>query len=364
MNENKQLLLKFESPFLQTANRFVMAPLTRQRAGSGLAPTKLNALYYGQRATAGIIVSEATQISPKGMGYANTPGIYSQQQIEGWKHVTDAVHEQGGKIFCQLWHVGRHSHPLLQADGGLPFAPSAVAEPGLITTPHGKMPAVVPHAMTRDDIQETIYDYARAARNAMKAGFDGVEIHAANGYLIEQFLNDNTNLRTDAYGGNIQNKCRFAIEVTQAVVQSIGHRHTGIRLSPSGTNFGLRNTQPVETFEYLVHQLSPLKLAYFHMIEPDQNSITGLPAYLKKVTAHFRPIIEGAVISGGGYDFALAEKMIASGEADLIAFGKHFISNPDLVARYAADAPLNEADPSTFYGGGERGYTDYPFFNP
>ncbi len=360
---SKPLLNPFEMSGLKLANRFVMAPLTRQRAGEGLAPTAMNALYYAQRASAGLIISEASQISPKGMGYANTPGIYSSNQIDGWRRVTDAVHHAGGLIFCQLWHVGRHSHPLLQQDGGLPVGPSAVKENTPITTPKGKMVAVTPKAMSLDEIELTIQDYAKAAKNAIAAGFDGVEIHGANGYLIEQFLNDSSNIRTDAYGGNITNKCRFALEVVNAVCDAIGSHRTGIRLSPSGTNFGVWNEKPAETFNYLVDQLNQYKLAYLHLIEPNKASLVELPEYLKVVSPHFRKIYKGALITSAGYGFETAEAVIEQGHADLVAFGKLFISNPDLTERYAADAPLAPWDSDTFYGGSEKGYTDYPFLN-
>lgn len=361
MTFSKILATPYSSSHLQLANRFVMAPLTRQRAGEGLAPHALNALYYGQRSSAGLIISEASQISPRGKGYENTPGIYSKAQVEGWKLVTDAVHAGDGKIFCQLWHVGRHSHPLLQEDRGLPFAPSAIAEPGTITTKSGKVPTVVPHAMTTDEIASTVEDYARAASNAIQAGFDGVEIHGANGYLIDQFLNDASNQRTDQYGGSIEAKCRFALEVTAAVCQTIGSERTGIRLSPSGTNFGIFNHQPVETFKHLINELNSFGLAYLHLIEPDQRSLVQLPHYLTRVTPVFRPFIHTTLITSAGYQFAKAEEVLREGIADLVAFGKDFISNPDLVNRYKLDAPLNPFDVATFYGGGAEGYTDYPF---
>lgn len=338
-----------------------MAPLTRQRAGAGGVPTALNALYYAQRASAGLIISEASQISPKGKGYSDTPGIYNKAQVEGWRGVTEAVHSKGGRIFIQLWHVGRHSHPLLQEDGWLPFAPSAVAENVPITTPAGKMEAVVPHAMTTDEISGTVDDYRRAALLAMEAGFDGVEIHAANGYLIDQFLNDSSNIRNDAYGGSIAAKCRFALEVTEAVSSAIGACRTGIRLSPSGTNFGVLNHRPVETFEHLISELNRFGLAYIHLIEPDPARLQGLPQYLHRVTGHFRPLISTTLITSAGYDFSRAEAALEEDLADLVAFGKLFISNPDLVERYRLNAPLNNWDQSTFYGGGSHGYTDYPF---
>jgi len=351
----------YESAALRLPNRFVMAPLTRQRAGVGLAPTMLNATYYAQRSSAGLLISEASQISTKGQGYVNTPGIYSEAQIEGWKLVTRAVHQAGGRIFCQLWHVGRHSHPSIQLDGSQPVGPSAVKETTLITTPSGKVEPVLPHSLTIGEIEATIADYAKAARNAMEAGFDGVEIHGANGYLIDQFLNDSSNVRQDIYGGSIDNKCRFGLQVVEAVVDAIGSHRTGIRLSPSGTNFGVFNLEPVATFEFLIHKLNDYNLAYLHLIEPVASSLENLPQYLKRVTPHFRPIYKGTLITSAGYTFATAEAALNDGLADLVAFGKDFISNPDLVERYAADAPLNSYDIATFYGGDDRGYTDYPY---
>jgi N-ethylmaleimide reductase len=344
-------------------NRFVMAPLTRQRAGSGFAPTQLNAVYYAQRASAGLIISEASQISPRGMGYYNTPGIYSKQQVEGWKLVTEAVHQHGGRIYCQLWHVGRHSHPLLQEGGLLPVAPSAVRETGHVTTPQGKMEPVVPHALTIAEIHQTIEDYRKAALNAIEAGFDGVEIHGANGYLIDQFLNDNSNTREDDYGGSIENKCRFGLEVSKAVCDAVGSHRTGIRISPSGTNFGILNEDPVATHTFLAEKLNMFDLAYLHLIEPRIDSLTDLPQYLKHVTPYFRKIYHGTLITSAGYTFAKAEEVIQSGDANLVAFGKSFIANPDLPLRYANNSALNDWDASTFYGGDEKGYTDYPFLN-
>lgn len=357
----KILSTHYHSAGLELKNRFVIAPLTRQRAGEGNAPTPLNALYYKQRATAGLIISEASPISAQAIGYANVPGIYTQQQIDGWKLVTEAIHAEGGKIFIQLWHVGRHSHPVLQENGKLPVAPSAVKETGHVTTPVGKMEPVVPHALTIEEIKQILLDYSQAALNAMEAGFDGVEIHGANGYLVDQFLNDTSNLREDNYGGSIENKARFVLEVVDNVVNAIGNEKTGIRLSPSGTNFGVRNEKPVETFDYLVEKLNACKLAYLHLVEPVQSSLEQLPQYLKVVTPHFRKIYQGTLITSAGYNFETAEKVIREGNADLVAFGKDFISNPDLVARYEQNIPLNKWDMATFYGGNEVGYTDYPF---
>ncbi|MGE4541064.1 MAG: alkene reductase [Bacteroidales bacterium] len=358
----KPLLDPYVMGAIQLKNRFVMAPLTRQRAGKKLETTELHTKYYEQRASAGLIISEASQISPKGQGYPNTPGIYSREQIAGWQKVTKAVHQAGGKIVCQLWHVGRHSHPFIQLDGGLPVGPSAVAETGHVTTLQGKMNPVVPKALSLIEIKTTIEDYRKAARNAIEAGFDGVEIHGANGYLIDQFLNDNSNIRKDQYGGSIPNKARFALEVVEAIVNEIGAERTGIRLSPSGRNFGISNENPVETFTYLIQKLNKFKLAFIHLIEPFAHTIEGLDNYLVSPTAYFKPLIESHVITAGGMTFELAEKMLNEGHADLAAFGRDFISNPDLVERYRNNWPLQPYDTETFYGGNETGYTDYPFY--
>jgi len=357
------LTTPYHSDSLILKNRFVMAPLTRQRASLGNVPTAMNATYYAQRASAGLIISEASPISAQGIGYANVPGIYTQPQIQGWKLVTDAVHREGGKIFIQLWHVGRHSHPVLQEDEKLPVGPSAVKEAGTVTTPLGKLKPIVPHALTLNEITEIVHDYQQAASNAIEAGFDGVEIHGANGYLIDQFLNDGSNIRSDIYGGNIENKARFALQVVDEVVRTIGKERTGIRLSPSGTNFGIRNNQPVETFDYLVDKLNGFSLAYLHLVEPIQSSLEQLPQYLKVVTPHYRKIFKGTLITSAGYNFQSAEKVVATGNANLVAFGKDFISNPDLVARYQQGRSLNKFDMTTFYGGDEKGYTDYPFLS-
>jgi N-ethylmaleimide reductase len=357
----KILVTPYQSEHLNLPNRFVMAPLTRQRAYDENSLTAMNALYYAQRATAGLIVSEASPISQQGLGYANTPGIFTKKQIEGWKLVTEAVHQAGGRIFIQLWHVGRHSHPVLQEGGKLPVAPSALAEKGHVTTPQGKMDPVVPHALTIEEIENIVADYRQAALNSIEAGFDGVEIHGANGYLIDQFLNDSSNIREDHYGGTVDNKTRFGLEVVKAVVGAIGNHRTGIRLSPSGMNFGVENKNPVETFDYLIGKLNYFSLAYLHLVEPVQYNLQQFPQYLKVVTPHYRKIYHGTLITSAGYNFETAEKVIQDGYADLVAFGKDFIANPDLVARYEQNADINKWEMATFYGGDERGYTDYPF---
>ncbi|MDX2212724.1 MAG: alkene reductase [Oculatellaceae cyanobacterium bins.114] len=325
-------------------NRIVMAPLTRNRAGAGLVPTEMNATYYVQRASAGLIVTEATQVSPQGMGYPNTPGIYSPEQVEGWRLVTEAVHQQGGRIFLQLWHVGRISDPSLQPDGGLPVAPSAIAAKDHVT----------PRALDIEEIPGIVEAYRQGAANALAAGFDGVEIHGANGYLIDQFLQDSTNHRTDAYGGAIENRARFMLEVVEAVTGVWGADRVGIRLSPNGTFNDMADSDPTATFTYAVKALNPYNLAYLHLVEPrtgDQNDL-GAP--------YFRPIFDGTLISAGGYDRDMGNEAIAKGDADLIAYGRWFISNPDLPNRFASDAPLNPYDRDTFYGGDAKGYIDYP----
>ena len=342
-------------------NRLVMAPLTRDRATPGIdAPHALNAEYYAQRAgDAGLIISEATQISPTGKGYAWTPGIYSQEQIAGWKLVTDAVHAKGGTIYLQLWHVGRISHPSLQPGNIAPVAPSAIAPKKIRTfIEDGSFAEVgTPRALTLAEIPEIIEDYRKATRNAMAAGFDGVEIHAANGYLIQQFLSDGSNQRTDNYGGSIENRMRFALEVTQAVVAEIGGERTGIRLSPVSPANDNHDSDPKALYFPLIRELNKFKLAYAHIVE----GATGGPREFHGFDFQaLRKEFNGAWMVNNGYNFQMATDAIASGYADLVAFGKLYIANPDLAARFKADAPLNTPDAKTFYGGDGKGYTDYP----
>jgi N-ethylmaleimide reductase len=333
------------------ANRIVMAPMTRNRAGENDTPWQLNADYYRQRASAGLIVTEASQISPQGKGYPATPGIYSAKQIAGWKLVTDAVHAHGGRIFLQLWHVGRISHPTLQPDGSLPVAPSAIKPAGETFTGKGMAPFVTPRALETAEIAGIVGDYAQGAANALAAGFDGVEIHAANGYLIDQFLRDGSNLRNDRYGGSLENRARFLAEVTEAVAGAAGADRVGVRLSPvSGFN-DMRDSNPQATFEHAARQLRPLKLAYLHVVESQEQ-----PFDYRSLKAAFG----GTYIANGGYTRQRAGEALASGDADLVAFGSMFLANPDLPARFARNAPLNEPDRSSFYGGTEKGYTDYP----
>lgn len=341
-------------------NRMVMAPLTRNRAGEGNVPTELMAEYYVQRASAGLIITEATPISPQGIGYPSTPGIYSADQIQGWRRITEAVHQAGGRIFLQLWHVGRISHPSLQPDGARPVAPSAIAPAGEAMTDEGAQPFVTPRALETDEVPGLVEDYRQAAQNALDAGFDGVEIHAANGYLLDQFLRDGTNQRSDSYGGSVENRARLVLEVTEAVVGVLGGDRVGIRLSPSGTFNDMSDSNPRETFGYVVQQLNHFGLAYLHMREPDEADIRhgGTPIPVSE----FRPLFNGNLMTNGGYTKDTGNRAIANNSADLVAYGTLYIANPDLVERFRFNAPLNAPDPSTFYGGGERGYTDYPFW--
>ncbi|MDF1645868.1 MAG: alkene reductase [Legionellaceae bacterium] len=357
--ESSLLFQSFDLKDLRLNNRVVMAPLTRCRATHGTdVPHAVNAEYYAQRASAGLIISEATQISPVGKGYAWTPGIYSPEQVDGWRLVTNAVHENGGVIFAQLWHVGRVSHPSLQPDGMAPVAPSAIKAEGLKTfIENGGFSDVgVPRALLLDEIKNTVNSYQKAAENAIKAGFDGVEIHAANGYLIHQFMSDVSNHRKDAYGGSVTKRLRFVIEVVEAVITAIGASRTAIRLSPVSHKGGARDSAPENIYFPLVHELSRLKLAYVHVIEGE----TGGGRDMQGFNFHaLRDIFQGAWMVNNGYTRAMAMEAVASGYADLVAFGKPFIANPDLVQRLKQNAPLELPEQSSLYGGGEQGYTDY-----
>jgi len=344
---------------IMLANRIVMAPLTRSRAGAGDAQGPMNATYYAQRATAGLIISEATQISQQGKGYAWTPGIYTDAQVAGWRLVTDAVHAAGGKIVAQLWHVGRISHPDLQPGHGLPVGPSAIQPKGQAFTEDGFKPFVTPRALDIGELPGIVADYRHAAEQAKRAGFDGVEVHAANGYLLDQFMRDGTNLRTDEYGGSVENRARLALEATAAVVGVWGADRVGIRLSPVSPANDIADSDPLRTFGYVVAQLDRLGLAYLHCVEgATGGSRDDLPPGF--TFAALRERFRGLYMANNGYDRALALQMRRDGQADLIAFGRPFIGNPDLVDRLRRNAPLVEPDKATFYGGGEKGYTDYP----
>ncbi len=353
------LLTPIEIGSLTLNNRVVMAPLTRNRAGHGNVPTDLNVEYYRQRASAGLIITEATQISPQGVGYPNTPGIHTAAQIAGWRKVTDAVHKKGGHIFVQLWHVGRISHPSLQPHGALPVAPSPVKpRQGQAATYQGLQPYVTPRALTRHEIAGIVADYRAAAGNARAAGFDGVEVHAANGYLLDQFLRDGTNKRTDAYGGSIENRARLIFEVLAAVVKVWPEYRIGIRLSPGGSFNDMSESNTRATFGYVVERLNDYRLAYLHIREPDESDLRHGGELV--ALDYFRARYQGILMVNGGYDRDKGNEVIAQGQADLVAYGKPFIANPDLPERLRRNAPLNDQDPATFYGGDEKGYTDYP----
>jgi N-ethylmaleimide reductase len=343
---------------LELPNRIVMAPLTRNRAGHGNIPTALNAEYYEQRASAGLIITEATQVSPQGVGYPLTPGIHSAEQIAGWKLVTEAVHNRGGRIFLQLWHVGRISHPSLQPNGQLPVAPSAIAAAGEAQTYEGPKPFVTPRALETGEIPGIVEQFRQGAENALEAGFDGVEIHGANGYLLDQFLRDGTNKRTDEYGGSVENRARLVLEVTEAVVGVWGGKRVGIRLSPSGTFNDMSDANPRETFAYVIEALNRFDLAYLHLVEAGEADLrhggTAVP------TSDFRAIYKGNLLVNSNYDRQKGDAAIAAGIADFVSFGVKFLANPDLPERLRLNAELNEPDFATFYGGTARGYTDYP----
>jgi N-ethylmaleimide reductase len=360
-----KLLEPFKLGNLELSNRIVMAPLTRRRAGENNAPTSLNALYYAQRSSAGLIISEATQISPQGTSLPQTPGIYSPEQIAGWQRVTQAVHDKGGRIFLQLWHGGRCSHPSLQPNGELPVAPSAIAprEEKALTATGEEVPFVVPRALLTEEIPGIISQYRQGAENALKAGADGIEIHGASGYLLDQFLQDNSNKRTDEYGGSIENRARLLLEVTASVIEVWGSNRVGVRLSPGSTFQDMNDSNPEALFNYVVTQLERLKLAYLHIVEPrikgSHDDFTEKKVQLG--VHHFRPLYSGTLITAGGYTRETGEAIIVQGDADLVSYGRLFIANPDLPKRFALNAPLNSYHRPTFTGGSERGYIDYPF---
>lgn len=345
---------------LSLRNRILMSPLTRSRSKQpGDIPWSMNADYYRQRASAGLIISEATQISPQGKGYAFTPGIYSDDQINGWKLITDAVHQEGGKIIAQLWHVGRISHPDLQPNGELPVAPSAIA-PGTKAfvspqKPNEDIPT--PRALDAAEIPMIVEQYRKAAENAKKAGFDGVELHAANGYLMDQFLRDGTNKRTDQYGGSIENRMRFPLEVVSALVDVWGSGRVGIRISPFAGYNGMSDSNPEATFGAFAKALAPFKLAFLEVVElADRDERKMSDAFRKMLRDSF----SGPYIANGIFDGQSAMDIVTSGKADAVTFGRLFLANPDLPERLRLNVPLNRPDPTTFYGGGTKGYTDYP----
>lgn len=343
---------------MELKNRMVMAPMTRNRAGEENVPTSLMAKYYEQRAGAGLIITEASQVSPQGMGYPATPGIYSKEQTEGWKLITEAVHSKGGKIFIQLWHVGRISHPDFH-NGGLPVAPSAIRPQGQSFTYEGLKDFVTPRALNIHEIKDIVSDFKKAAQNAKDAGFDGIEIHAANGYLIDQFLEDRTNHRTDNYGGSVENRARFLFEVLDATLQVWPASRVGIRLSPSGLFNDMGDSDPTSIFGYVIERLNSYDLAYLHLIEP-LIPIEKHPQLVQNVADYYGKLYQGVRMINGGFAQDSASLAINTNKAELISFGVLYLANPDLEKRFELGADLNVADKETFYGGNEVGYTDYP----
>lgn len=338
-------------------NRVVMAPLTRNRAGEGGVPHDLNITYYEQRASAGLIVTEATPISDMAHGYPALPGIYTDAQVAGWKKIVDAVHAKGGKIVSQIWHVGRISHPSLLPNGALPAAPSAIKPAGQAFTYAGLQDYVTPRSLDASELPAIVQDYVHATKCAIAAGFDGVEIHAANGYLLDQFLRDGSNKRADNYGGSFENRTRLLMEVTQAVVNVIGEDKVGVRLSPVNPFNDMHDSNAQALFNYVADSLNQFNLAYLHAVEGDIGGADTQAFDFVALRKHFN----NAYMANLSYDKARGNATIASGQADVIAYGVPFIANPDLVERFRTDAPLNEADEALFYGGNEKGYTDYPF---
>jgi len=356
-----ELFKPFQFGPYKLSNGVAMAPFTRSRAQVGDVPSLLAAEYYSQRSTAGLIIAEATQISPQGKGYAFTPGIYNREQVEGWKSITAAVHQAGGRIFLQLWHVGRISHPSLQPSNELPVAPSAIKPEGKAFTEKGFMPFVTPRALETSEIVGIVEQYRVAAQYALDAGFDGVEVHAANGYLIDQFLRDSTNHRTDIYGGSLENRARLLMEVTAAVVSVWSADRVGIRLSPISPANDISDSDPATLFGYVVEQLNKFNLLYLHVIE----GATGGPRNIANGfdLQTLRKLFNGIYIGNNGYDREMAISACQQNLVDMVAFGRPFISNPDLVARLKLNAPLNKLDADTLYGGGAKGYIDYPFLS-
>lgn len=354
---SKTLFEPYTLGSLTLSNRIVMAPLTRNRAGPGFVPRDLAAEYYGQRVSAGLLISEATQISRQGQGYQDTPGIYSQAQIDGWRKVTTAVHAERGRIFLQLWHVGRVSHIDLQENGAAPVAPSAIRAKTKTFANNAFIDVSQPRALELDELPGIVNDFRQAAANAIEAGFDGVEIHGANGYLLDQFAKDSANVRTDAYGGSVENRARLTLEVATAVVEEIGAERTGIRISPVSPANGVSSSAPQAQFDYIVDQLDALGIVYIHVVE----GATGGPRDVAPFDfGSLRRRFNNTYIANNGYDLELAASRLVEGKADLFAFGRPFIANPDLVERLKTGAPLAEFNPATLYGGGSAGYTDYP----
>ena len=343
---------------LMLANRMVMAPMTRNRADASGVATPMMATHYQQRASAGLIITESSPVSPQAIGYPFTPGLYTDAHVEGWRRVTDAVHGEGGHIFVQLQHCGRISHPDLQPDNGsTPVGPSAIQPQGQAVTYTGMQDFVTPRALETDEVRDIVVQFRNSAELAAQAGFDGVEIHSANGYIIDQFLRDGSNHRMDAYGGNVQNRMRLLNDILDDVSTVWPSHRIGVRLSPENSFNSMSDSDPQNHFEYFVEQLSSRGMAYLHVLEGDMMTKVSGVNY-----AGLRAKFDGAYIANNGYDLGRAQMAIANGSADLVAFGIPFLANPDLVRRYQDGLPLNEVDTDTFYGGDERGYTDYPAY--
>jgi N-ethylmaleimide reductase len=343
-------------------NRVVMAPLTRTRAGERNVPREMNVAYYRQRASAGLVITEATPVSPFGHGYRGTPGIHTEEQRNGWRPIATAVHEEGGLIFQQLWHVGRLSHQDLQPGGALPVAPSAIRPSGDALTPEGPKPRPTPRALEAAEIPGIIEEFRRGAQLALEAGFDGVEVHGANGYLPDQFLNTSSNQRTDDWGGAIENRARLLLEITDAVISVWGAYRVGVRLSPTNQHGDIEDDNRLQTYSYAVAQVNRRKPAYIHLVSPRVSGNLDVKPVLDLGPDRFRPLVTGstALIAAGGYNPAQAEALLQRGDADAVAFGRLFIANPDLPRRIALGAPLNVYDRNTFYTRGVEGYLDYP----
>lgn len=356
--KNQPLLQPYTLGDLTLKNRLVLAPMTRSRAGDGLAPTPLNAEYYRQRSTAGLLITEGTQVDPMGVGYPMTPGIHSPEQVKGWKQVTDAVHEAGSYIFAQLWHVGRISHPSYH-NGALPVAPSAIDPQMDMYTYQGLQKTVTPRALETEEIAQVVAQFRHGAQMAKDAGFDGVELHGANGYLINQFLEDISNYRTDEYGGSVENRARFLFEVLDAVLQVWPSQRVGLRLSPSGVYNTMGDSNPHAIYDYVIQRLNDLNLAYLHLMNP-MAPIDHAPQLEKDAVSAYGPLYKGTIIANAGFTRETGNGVIAEGKAHLVSYGSLYLANPDLPQRFEMEAELNAPDPATFYGGGERGYTDYP----
>jgi N-ethylmaleimide reductase len=362
MTEHPDLYTPFALGGLALPNRLVMAPMTRTRAGEGGVPVALNAEYYAQRASAGLIVTECTAVSADSAGIMRAPGIYTDAQVQGWRGVVDAVHGAGGRAYLQVWHSGRISHAGLQPGGEPPVAPSAIAAEGQIFTPQGRVPFTAPRALETAEIPPIVEAFGRAAANARAAGFDGVELHGAFGYLPDQFLQDGTNRRTDRYGGPVANRARFMLETVEAMIGAWAPERVGVKLSPSSRFYGQRDGDAMATWGHVVSALDGMRVGYVHLMEPNEADLKTGTVQLEEVTRALRPLFRsGAVITNGGYDRPKADAALAEGLADLVSFGVPYVANPDLAARLRRDPPpLNSPDPATFYGEGPGGYTDYP----